>query len=178
MSKIGRRPIALAGIQVDIKGQELHYKGTKHSGVHILPEILQVAVKDAQLFIQSKRKTRDTNRLWGLHRALLANCIQGASKGFERELEINGLGYKAIVQGKNINFSLGYSHKIDFALPDDVTAETDKTGQKLMLRSFDKALVGQVASSIKALRPPEPYKGTGIKYKGEAIRRKAGKTKS
>jgi len=178
MSKIGRKPIALGNVQVDIKGQEVHFKSSKSSGIYALPLELQANVEDKFLTLTPARKSRDINRVWGLHRALLANQLQGASTGFERKLIINGLGFKAVVSGSKIVFSLGFSHKIDFDLPKEVTAEVDKTGQQLTLKSINKEIVGQVASSIRALRPPEPYKGTGIKTAEEVIVRKAGKTKS
>ena len=118
------------------------------------------------------------NRIWGLNRALLANNIQGCQQEFEKAVQINGLGFKAAVSGSKVVFSLGYSHKIDFELPKEVTLEVDKTGQKLMFRSSDKEMLGQVCSKVRALRPPEPYKGTGIKLESETIARKAGKTKA
>jgi large subunit ribosomal protein L6 len=125
-----------------------------------------------------KKGVRTINNVWGLHRALLANKIQGAAQGFEKNLEINGLGYKAVPSGRKVVFTLGHSHKIDFELPEGVTLETDKTGQKLSVKSVDKEVLGQVCSLIRALKPPEPYKGTGIKEAGEVITRKAGKTKA
>ena len=144
----------------------------------MLDDLLKAEVKDKELFVTPAEVTRDTNRLWGLHRALLNNKIIGADVGFTKKLEINGLGYKAVVQGPKIQFSLGYSHKIDMELPKDVTLVVDKSGQKLAFSSFDKDLLGQVCSDVRALRPPEPYKGTGIKYADEVIRRKADKAKA
>lgn len=181
MSKIGRKPINIRDIQVSINGQIITYKGKNTSGSYELPRELEFSVEGDQLYIRPSAKgarSRDVNRLWGLHRALLANKLQGARLDFERQLEIVGLGFKAAVAGKKITLSLGYSHKIDFELPDNVKAETDKTGQLLTIKSPSKELVGQVCSNIKSLRSPEPYKGTGIKYKSETLLRKAGKTKS
>ncbi len=178
MSKIGRKPIPLGGTSVEVKGQEIHYKGKNASGVYLLDDHLKAEIADKTLCITAARKTSDTNRLWGVHRALINNRIIGADTGFVKKLEINGLGYKAIPQGSKIQFSLGYSHKIDYELPKDVILEVDKTGQKLSFSSFDKDLLGHVCSHIRALRPPEPYKGTGIKYVTETIRRKAGKAKA
>lgn len=178
MSKIGRRPIALGAVTVDIKGNEIHYKGKKASGVYQLDKILTAEVQDKELFVKPAELTSDTNRLWGLHRALLNNRIQGADTGFKKQLRINGLGYKAIATGSKIQFSLGYSHKIDFDLPANVTVEIDKSGQLVTFESTDKDLLGQVCSDVRAFRPPEPYKGTGIQYVGEVILRKAGKAKS
>lgn len=180
MSKIGRKAIDLGNVAVEIKGQEVHYKGKKASGIHILPNELHAHVEDKKLFItvdQAANKN-DSNRLWGLHRALLANEIKGADVGFEKQIQINGLGFKAALSGNKIIFSLGFSHKIDFDLPKDVSLDIDKTGQMLTFKSPNKELLGHVCSMVKALRPPEPYKGTGIKLAQEVIARKAGKTKA
>ncbi|MFC1841697.1 50S ribosomal protein L6 [Candidatus Dependentiae bacterium] len=181
MSKIGRKPIALGNAKVEIKGNEVHYKGAKDSGVYVLPERLKVTVEDnflKMMPVDSAVKDRDINRIWGLHRALLANKIKGSDIGFERQLKINGLGYKATVSGKKVVFALGFSHKIDMELPENVTLEVDRTGQLLTFKSSNKELVGHVCSKIRALRPPEPYKGTGIKWVEEIIKRKAGKAKA
>jgi large subunit ribosomal protein L6 len=178
MSKIGRKPIDISGLTVDIQGNDISFKGKKMAGSYTLPDLLKAEIVDSQLLIQAVRKTSDTNRVWGLHRALLANQIIGAHAGFDRQIRIVGLGYKAVAQAGKLQFSLGYSHKIDFDLPAAVTVEIDKVGQLLTCRSSDKELLGLVCSKIRALRPPEPYKGTGIQYVGEVIRRKAGKAKS
>ncbi len=178
MSKIGRKPIQVGGAQVEIKDNEIHYKGKKSSGVHFLDKALQAELKGKDLYITPRTETPDTNRVWGLHRALLFNKIKGADVGFEKQLKINGLGFKANAANSKMQFSLGFSHKIDFDLPKEVTVEVDKTGQLLTFRSFDKDLLGQVCSDVRALRPPEPYKGTGIQYVNEVILRKAGKAKS
>jgi large subunit ribosomal protein L6 len=181
MSKIGRKPIDIRDVQVSLQGQTVTYKGKKDSGSYVLPPELEASVEGAELLVNPSSKgehLREINRIWGLHRSLLANMIQGARSEFERQLEIVGLGFKAVVSGKKIVFSLGYSHTIDFELPNKVAVEADKTGQLLTVKSSSKDLVGQVCSKIKSLRPPEPYKGTGIKYKSEVILRKAGKTKA
>lgn len=178
MSKIGRRPIALGAVTVDVKGNEIHYKGKRASGVYQLDSILKAELQGKELFLTPAQVTTDTNRLWGLHRALLNNRIQGADTGFKKQLRIVGLGYKATVAGTKMQFSLGYSHKIDFELPKEVAVEIDKSGQLITFDSIDKDLLGQVCSDVRALRPPEPYKGTGIQYVGETILRKAGKAKA
>ncbi len=183
MSKIGRKPIDISGVTVDVKGQEVHYKGAKASGVHELDAMLSVQVQDGMLRITTSEdaaqaRKRDVNRVWGLHRALLANKISGARQEFERKLEITGLGYKAVLSGSKLVFTLGYSHKIDFDLPKNISVDIDKSGQKLTVKSFDKTVVGKVCSDIKSLRRSEPYKGTGIKLDTDIIIRKAGKTKS
>ena len=178
MSKIGRKAIDISGVSVEVHGNLISYKGKKASGDYTLTDLLKAEIRDSQLLITANRKTADTNRLWGLHRALLANKIIGARTGFEKQVRIVGLGFKAVAQGSKLQFSLGYSHKIDFDLPAAVTVELDKTGQLLTCRSSDKEVLGLVCSEIRALRSPEPYKGTGIQYVGEVIRRKAGKAKS
>lgn len=181
MSKIGRRPIATDGVQVEVKNGVVYYKGAKASGEHVLSEFLEAKVDGKMLTLHpasAHARERSLNQVWGLHRSLLASKINGAAQGFERRLQINGLGFKAQVSGKNVVFALGYSHKIDFELPQTVTMEVDKTGQQIVLKSPDKELVGHVASMIRSLRPPEPYKGTGIKYVEEVILRKAGKAKA
>lgn len=183
MSKIGRKPIDLNGVTVDIQNNELHYKGKKNSGTYHLPAVLTASLADGKLQLHvnkaaSIKELKSANRVWGLHRALLTNALKGANQDFEKKLEINGLGFKAALSGNKIVFTLGYSHKIDFELPKDVTFEVDKTGQKLLFKSPNKELLGHVCSKVRALRPPEPYKGTGIKYNTEVIARKAGKTKA
>lgn len=180
MSKIGRKAINIGNVNVEVKGNEVHYKGPKASGVYIIPKELMVQLDDKSLVIMPQKDTRsrDINRVWGLHRALLANGIKGADLGFEKQMIIEGLGFKAVMAGNKVTFNLGYSHKIDFVLPAGVSLEIDKTGQKLLFKSADKALVGHVCSLVKSLRMPEPYKGTGIRMATETIARKAGKTKA
>jgi len=184
MSKIGRKPIDISALKVEVKGQEIHFKGKKSAGIYLLPDVLTVQIDDNKLSLLPKTEKvsrnvqRDVNRVWGLHRALLANELKGADAAFEKEVIINGLGFKAAASGQKVVFSLGFSHKIDFELPKEVTLEIDKTGQKLMFRSSNKFLVGHICSMVKALRPPEPYKGTGIRLSTDVIARKAGKTKA
>lgn len=180
MSKIGRKPIEIGNTQIEIKDNLVTYKGKMTQGSHELPGLLAIELKDKELYITAKEVTKDTNRLWGLHRALLSNKVKGADVGFEKVLKINGLGFKAILNGSNIQFSLGYSHKIDFTVPSDVKVEIDRSGQTMTFKSPYKDVLGQVCSDVRSLRPvsKDPYKGTGIKYETEVIRKKAGKTKS
>jgi large subunit ribosomal protein L6 len=177
MSKIGRRSIALQGVKLEKKGQEVHYSGKNASGVHMLPEVLDLKIENEQLYVFPKAKTFDINELWGLHRALLFNKITGARSLFEKQVQIVGLGFKAIAKGKTLEFSLGYSHKIDVAIPDGVTVEIDKTGQMLTFRSANRELVGKICGDLRKLRPVEPYKGTGIRLTTDVVIRKAGKAK-
>ncbi len=178
MSKIGRKPIDISGVQVEVEGHEVRYKGSANSGVYVLPEILSARVEDNRLFISAAKnlkelKRREINRIWGLHRALLANDLQGAKVEFEKEIEIVGLGYKVILSGNKLVFSLGYSHKIDFEVPKDISFSINKSGQKLVGKSCNKELLGKICSKICDLRVPEPYKGTGVKLTSTQIIRKA-----
>jgi large subunit ribosomal protein L6 len=178
MSKIGRMPIDVKDVKIELKGNDVHYQGKNSSGVHTVPHFLQVLVENDSLNIEMKSKAKQNNKFWGLHRALLANKVYGAKQNFEKKLIIKGLGYKAELSGKNVRLSLGYSHKIDFVLPENVIFNVDKSGQNLTVQSFDKELLGKVCDQIRSFRKPEPYKGTGIRYSDEIIIRKAGKTKA
>ncbi len=181
MSKIGRMPIDLGNVSVDIKGNEIHYKGKLNSGIYELPEVVKPEVIDGKLWLKPAEGvsiSRDFNRVWGLHRALLSNAIVGADTGFTKEVIIKGLGYKAALAGSKITFTLGYSHKIDFELPSEVKLQVDKSGQKLTFSSFDKQKLGQVCSLVKGLRKTEPYKQTGIRLSTDRVIQKAGKTKA
>jgi len=185
MSKIGRKPIDIQDVAVEVKGRAVSYKGKNASGNYELPEYIQATLDGKLLSLnfapavaQDKRFVREHKKFWGLHRALLSNNILGAHKSFEKQLKINGLGFKVELSGSKMKFSLGYSHKIEMPLPKEVTLEVDKTGQLLTFKSADKALLGLVCDKVRALRPPEPYKGTGIKLVQEVIIRKAGKAKS
>lgn len=182
MSKVGRKPIDITGVQIDLKGQDIHFKGAKASGVYTLPTELKAEKKDSALVVVPVRadgagKDRDRNRVWGLHRSLIANKIAGSRKPFTEEVHIVGLGFKAAASGKNLTLSLGYSHKIDFPLSEGVSVAIDKTGQKLVFESADRVSLGEDVSRLKAQRPPEPYKGTGIKKAAEEIFRKDSKKK-
>ncbi len=183
MSKIGRKPIDISGVTVDVKDQEVHFKGPKSSGVYFIPDKLAIVIEGDKLMLAPKDehlssvKKRDINREWGLHRALLANEIAGAKKEFEKIVDIVGLGYKATISGNKIVFTLGYSHKIDFSIPKGISITTDKTGRKLTVTSSDCELLGQACSKICNLRRPEPYKGTGVKLATEYIVRKKAKGK-
>lgn len=179
MSKIGRQIISTVDVQVEIKGQEVQYKGPKAQGVYVLPEYLTATHEANELRLAlTDAADKEHSNFWGLHKALLANTIAGARQEFKVEVKIVGLGFKAELKGSNsMIFSLGYSHKINFDVPAGITITLDKTGQNITISSSDKFLAGDVAQKIRALRKPEPYKGTGICLATEVIRRKAGKTK-
>lgn len=177
MSKIGRRPIVLGSVRVEIKGQEISLNGKQGASTHLLPSSLKAEAQDGSLLIiPVQQQTDDVNREWGLHRALIANKVKGADTGFEKQVIIVGLGFKAIKAKDGLEFSLGFSHKVPFALPAGVTVDIDKTGQQLMVKSTDKELLGLICSRMCELRPVEPYKGTGVYRAGDHIRRKAGKS--
>lgn len=178
MSKIGRRPIPVASAKVTIDGSMMTITGAKAAFNHELPAGVFARLEGKELLVTVEHVTRRSKMLWGLHRALIANKIKGVETGFEQKLIIVGLGFKAILTGKKLVLTLGYTHKIDYEMPDDVTVEIDKTGQNLMFRSADKFSLGNVCDAVRSFRPPEPYKGTGIMKEGEKIFRKAGKTKS
>lgn len=178
MSKIGRKPILVGSAKVQVQGNVVQISGSKAKFSHEIPAGFQATLADGSLSLTTTDKRRENKVLWGLHRALLANKIKGAEAGFEQKLTIVGLGFKAQATGKKLVFTLGYTHKIDYTLPDDVTVDIDKTGQILMVKSSDKFSLGNVCDAIRSFRPPEPYKGTGIVREGEVVRRKAGKTKA
>ena len=179
MSKIGRIPIPLNGVTVSVEGKKVLYDGKNAKGEHVVHDCLDAVLEGDLLRVVVCDQISGVNCLWGLHRALLANKIGGAHTKFEKKIKIVGLGYKAIyTSGVKVEFTLGYSHKVYFNLPEGVEFETDKTGQNLTLRSADKELLGLVCSKICALRPVEPYKGTGVYLADSIVRRKAGKAKS
>jgi large subunit ribosomal protein L6 len=178
MSKIGRKPIELLAAKVEINGQELKISGSQAKFTHVLPDYLKVSIEDGILSIELNSDKNADMAGWGLHRALIANKILGSQKLFEKKVKIVGLGYKAQITGKKMVFSLGYSHKIDYELPEGVEVESDRTGQQLVFKASDKNLLGDVCDKVKSFKKPEPYKGTGIIVEGDVIIRKAGKAKS
>jgi large subunit ribosomal protein L6 len=180
MSKIGRKPIFFNEAVVSVVGNTVSYKGKEASGSYVVPVEFEVILHNDNLLLiptEVAKKRKDINMIWGLHRALLNNAITGATKLFEKQLRIEGLGFKADLQGKVITFSLGFSHKIEYTVIYAVTVEVDKTKQNLTLRSAKKDILGKVADEIRRFKPVEPYKGKGIYYSDEKIIRKAGKTK-
>lgn len=178
MSKIGRKAIDSTGVAVTLAGQTVTIKGKNAEFTHELPEVVTLEVTDNQVSVGVKENTRENRMLWGLHRALLANKVKGAAQGFERRVKLVGLGYKGQLTGQKIVFSIGYSHKVEYQLPKGITVDIDKTGQTIAVKGADKFVVGNVCDAIRSIRPPEPYKGTGIMLEGEVIIRKAGKTKA
>jgi len=177
MSRIGKKPIPLPkGVKLSV-GAELLVEGPKGKQTVPVPAGISVSQKDGNLEIL--RDGDDKAALHGLTRALAANAIQGVSSGFTRELQLFGVGYKCDVKGRIAVFSLGYSHTIEFYLPEGIDMKVDKPANNLtplILTGSDRQLLGQVAANMRALRPPDPYKNKGIRYAGEALRKKAGKT--
>jgi large subunit ribosomal protein L6 len=175
MSRIGRKPVPIPpGVKVQVEGSLVRAEGPKGKLSQPIPAGLQAAVDGGKLTIARQGDDRKIRALHGLARAVVANMVTGVKDGFERKLEIVGIGYRAQAQGRNLQLSLGYSHPVIFPLPEGITAEVDK--QTLVtLRGADKALLGETAARLRALRKPDPYKGKGIKYADEVVRRKVGK---
>ena len=175
MSRIGKQPITLpAGVEARIAADSVTVKGSKGELTSPLFTDISVAQEGNQLVIScSDLGTKKTKSFYGLVRALLANNIEGVSKGFEKTLELRGVGYRAQSQGTNLNLSLGFSHPVVYALPDGIEAKVDKSN--IIVSGIDKQKVGQVAAEIRAYRPPEPYKGKGVRYVGEYVPMKEGK---
>lgn len=177
-SRVGKRPIPLPkGVTVSLKDRRCEVKGAKGTLSLELPESVKVEETAGQLSVSSDREGSDGPRLQGLGRALLANLVQGVSAGYERTLELIGTGYRAEVKGTVVHLSLGFSHPVAYQLPPLVTGRVapDSKGSVLSLESPDKAALGQAAATIRGFRPPEPYGGKGVRYRGENVLRKAGK---
>lgn len=177
MSRIGRKPVALpSGVTLEVKAGVVHVNGSKGELTYtLLPEV-DVIVENGVAVISRKVDTKEGRARHGLTRALIANMVKGVSDGYDRKLEIIGVGYKAVLKGKILQLSLGYSHTIDFAIPEGIEIIQDEKNKNLItIRGNDKQLVGQTAAQIRELRPPEPYKGKGIRYTDEYVRRKVGK---
>jgi large subunit ribosomal protein L6 len=173
MSRIGKKPIPVpSGVKIQI-GEQLQVTGPK--GTLTVPIPAGIRIEQAEGRLDVKRDSDQQAALHGLTRALAANAVQGVSGGFTRELDIVGIGYRADVKGKIATFTLGYSHPIEFLLPDGVDLKIDKQTH-LVLSGYDRQVLGQVAANIRALRKPDPYKNKGVRYTGEALRKKVGKT--
>jgi large subunit ribosomal protein L6 len=177
MSRIGKKPIKIpAGVEININGREAVVKGPKGQLEKEFPEILDIKVSDGMAHVNLKEGlliTRQESQIWGLGRALLSNMIKGVSENFETILEFNGIGFKAQVKGDSLELNLGYTNPVRIKAPAGVIFQVEKS--MIKITGIDKQAVGHVAALVRAARPPEPYKGTGIKYKDEVIRRKAGK---
>jgi len=177
MSRIGKKAIVVpSGITANVEGQTVKVKGPKGALSVVLHDDVQVKLEGGQIKVGPRAETKRARSQWGTSRTLIANLISGVTKGFERRLEINGVGYRAAVQGKNLQIALGYSHDIVYPIPEGITIATPRPVE-IVITGSDRQKVGQVAAEIREYRPPEPYKGKGIKYSDERIFRKEGKKK-
>jgi large subunit ribosomal protein L6 len=176
MSRVGKKPIPVPEkATIKYQNRVIAVQGEKGTLTREIHPAVDLQIKDDVIHVTMEKETRENKALQGLTRSLVANMVTGVSKGFERVLEINGIGYRAELKGSRIVFNLGYSQPIDFDLPEGISATVEKNNV-VKLAGIDKELLGRTAASIRQLRPPEPYKGKGIKYAEEYIQRKAGKT--
>jgi large subunit ribosomal protein L6 len=176
MSRIGRQPVAIPkGVQVTAQNGSVKVKGPKGELAMALVPGVSLAVSESECVVKLERDDRNASAVYGLTRALLANLVKGVGEGFSKSLEIQGTGYRAALDGKKLVLQLGYSHPVEYPVPDGVNIKVD-TPTKLTVSGADKQQVGQVAAHIRGFRPPEPYKGKGVRYEGEYIKRKAGKS--
>jgi large subunit ribosomal protein L6 len=177
MSRIGKRAVAVpSGVTANVEGQTVKVKGPKGALSFVLDENLSAKLEGNALQIEKRNEGSRAKSMWGTSRTLVNNLMTGVTKGFERKLEITGVGYRAAVQGKNLQLSLGYSHDVVYSIPEGITVVTPKPTE-IVISGIDRKKVGQVAAEIREYRPPEPYKGKGVKYEGEYIFRKEGKKK-
>jgi large subunit ribosomal protein L6 len=177
MSRIGKKPVAVpSGVQATVQGQTVSVKGPKGALELALHDDVAVALEAGAVKIEPRHETQRARAMWGLSRSLVSNLVTGVTNGFERRLEISGVGYRAAVQGKNLQLTLGYSHDVVYPIPEGIAIATPRPTE-VVITGIDKQKVGQVAAEIRSFRPPEPYKGKGVKYAGEYIFRKEGKKK-
>ena len=177
MSRIGKRPVDLpGGVQASVSGQTIEVKGPKGARSFTATDDVSLAVEDNAVTVTPRGKSKRARQQWGMSRTMVQNLVTGVTDGFKKELEITGVGYRAQMQGNTLKLSLGYSHDVDFNVPDGVTVTCPKNTE-VVIEGSDQQLVGQVAANIREWRAPEPYKGKGIRYKGEYIFRKEGKKK-
>lgn len=177
MSRIGRMPVEIpAGVQVDVKGSYVRVKGPKGELQRTFSPTISISMENNQLMVGRSSEAHTERALHGTTRAVIANMVHGVSAGFERVLEIEGVGYRAELNGKNLVLNVGYSHPVEVEPSEGITFDVDLKARHIFVRGYDKELVGQVAANIRKVRPPEPYHGKGLHYLGEKIRRKAGKS--
>src|SRR5215468_161807 len=177
MSRIGKKPVPIpSGVTANVEGQTIKMKGPKGALQLVVPDDVEVKMDKSAIKLDPRNETKRARAMWGTSRTLVGNLVTGVTKGFERRLEITGVGYRAAVQGKNLQISLGYSHDVVFPIPDGIAIATPRPTE-VVVTGIDRQKVGQVAAEIRGFRPPEPYKGKGVKYSGEYIFRKEGKKK-
>ncbi|MEZ5724501.1 MAG: 50S ribosomal protein L6 [Paracoccaceae bacterium] len=177
MSRIGKKPVELPkGVTAEVKGQTIEVKGPKGTRAFTATDDVDLKLEDGMVVVSPRGLSKRARQQWGMTRSMVANLATGVSEGFKKELEIQGVGYRAAMQGKTLKLSLGYSHEVNFETPDGVTITAPKQTE-IVVEGIDQQLVGQVAANIREWRAPEPYKGKGIRYKGEFVFRKEGKKK-
>jgi large subunit ribosomal protein L6 len=177
MSRIGKKPVSVpAGVTVNLAGQNVSVKGPKGELKFVLVEHVLAKLEDGKVAVNPRDETKLARSCWGMSRTMISNMIKGVTQGYSRSLEINGVGYRAAVQGKVLQLNLGYSHDVNYAIPEGIDIKTPKPTE-IVISGIDKQRVGQVAAEIRDYRGPEPYKGKGIKYSDERIFRKEGKKK-
>ena len=177
MSRIGKKAVPIpSGVTANVEGQTVKVKGPKGQLQVVLPDDVMVKMDNGEVKVDPRNETKRARSMWGTSRTLVNNLVTGVTKGYEKKLEITGVGYRAALQGKNLQIALGYSHDVIFAIPEGIAITTPKPTE-ILVSGIDKQKVGQVAAEIRGFRPPEPYKGKGVKYANEYIFRKEGKKK-
>jgi large subunit ribosomal protein L6 len=177
MSRIGKKAVPVpSGVTASVEGQTVKVKGPKGALQYVVPDDIVVKMDKGAIKVDPRAETKRARALWGTSRTQVSNLVTGVTKGFEDKLEITGVGYRAAVQGKNLQLALGFSHDVNYPIPDGISIATPKPTE-IVITGIDKQRVGQVAAEIRDFRPPEPYKGKGVKYAGEFIFRKEGKKK-
>jgi large subunit ribosomal protein L6 len=177
MSRIGKKAVPIpSGVTANVEGQTVKVKGPKGALQVVLPDEVTVKMEGGGVKVDPRNETKRARSMWGTSRTLVNNLVTGVTKGYERKLEITGVGYRAALQGKNLQIALGYSHDVIYPVPEGIAIATPKPTE-ILVSGIDKQKVGQVAAEIRAFRPPEPYKGKGVKYSDEYIFRKEGKKK-
>ncbi len=177
MSRVGKNPVAIpSGVTVEVRKGTVHAKGKLGALALAVPDIVETGVEDGRFWVKPANDTKQARLMWGTVRNTVRNMVKGVSEGYSKSLEISGVGYRALVQGKNLQLQLGYSHDIIFPIPADVQIKCERP-TAITISGADKQRVGQIAAEIRAFRPPEPYKGKGIRYADETILRKEGKKK-
>jgi large subunit ribosomal protein L6 len=177
MSRIGKRPVKVpAGVTASVDGQTVTAKGPKGELKFVVNDEVLVKLADGEISVEPRDESKDARSKWGLSRTQIVNILEGVTKGFEKRLEINGVGYRAAMQGKNLQLALGFSHDVIYEAPQGITIAVPKPTE-IVVSGINKQVVGQVAAEIREYREPEPYKGKGVKYAGERIVRKEGKKK-
>lgn len=178
MSRIGKKPLSIPkDVKIEIKDRSVSVTGPKGNSVCVLSDRVSAELKDNQLFLSRLTDSKIDKSQHGLYRALIANMVKGVTEGYVKELEIIGVGFRAQIQGSNLNLQLGFSHPVNFPVPAGIKIEVPKPTQ-IVIRGIDKEKVGEIASEIRAVYPPEPYKGKGVRYQGEYVKKKVGKAQA